>query len=154
MQDTLRVLLVEDDENKRLQIVNTLNTRSEVGSITQAKSYKSGLRALLGEEFDLVLLDMTLPMFDVGPNEHGGKTEVYAGRDLFKQMERRRIFTPVILITQYTSFGEGEEQLTLDELDSHLGKQHPNQYLGHVYYDAVQEEWKTTLDNLLASFSD
>jgi len=153
MSQALRILLVEDDENKRSQISSALRELDVVDDVRDARSYKSGLRALMDEPFDLVMLDMTLPMFDVGPGEPGGETKLYAGRDLLRQMQRRQIDTPAIVVTQYTSFGEGSEQVTLDELDNQLRSLHHTQYKGHVYYDAVQESWRRQLARFVSDFA-
>ena len=150
MPTPLNILLVEDDENKRLQLITALNEMPEVGRVLDVHSYKSGLRELIsGSDFDLVMLDMTLPMFDVGPDEPGGATRLYAGRDLLRQMQKRALSAPVVVVTQYTAFGEGSDRLTLDELDVELRGRHPRQYIGHVSYDAVQVGWRRKLSDIV-----
>ena len=92
----MRLLVVEDDENKRTQIMSFMNQAVPGAEITTAASYQSGVRELLRGPYDLILLDMTMRTYDITPEEEGGRPQAYAGRSILRQMERRDIRIPEI----------------------------------------------------------
>jgi CheY-like chemotaxis protein len=148
----MRLLVVEDDENKRTQILGFLGERFSSVDVVAAESLQSGLKLILGGQFDLILLDMTLPTFDIGIDEDGGRPRAYAGREILRQMDRRKIGTPVVVLTQFDKFGEGDDALTLSELDHRLRETHPNTYQGAIYYSSSVEEWKEELARKMSHF--
>ena len=145
----LKILIVEDDENKRSQIYDFVNSIHSSYIIKTARSLQSGLRAIIEGEINLIILDMTLPTFDINVNEHGGRPQAYAGREILRQMDRRNIHTPVIVVTQFDRFGEGNDVLTLTELDAQLKTAHSTNYKGSVYYNVTLEGWKEELRKLM-----
>jgi len=145
----MNVIIIEDDENKRYQLKEFVDSLLPESEVTVNKSLQSGLRSILEKHFDLVLLDMTMPTYDIDIEEDGGRTQPLAGRELFFQMERRDIEVPVIVVTQFDLFGTGKEALTLDELDLKLRREHPRNYRGYVYYSTALEKWKKDLEALI-----
>jgi CheY-like chemotaxis protein len=148
----MRVLIIEDDENKSQQLQTFVRDIVPNASIAVAKSYNSGMREILAADQDLVLLDMTLPAFDIGLNDEGGHPQHYGGRLILQQMQRRSIETPVVVVTQFDVFGTGADKLTRDELDKRLKGDHPSIYLGTIYYNAAVEGWKGQLRKYLEKF--
>jgi CheY-like chemotaxis protein len=148
---TFNILLVEDDENKRNQIGGFISEMYRPAVITYARSLQSGVKAVIGGGIDLIILDMTMPTFDISTEDEGGRPQIYAGRELLRQMDRRRMRTPVVVVTQFNKFGEGKESLDLGELDEQLRESHPHTYRGVVYYDAAVEGWKKSLEKLINS---
>jgi len=139
------VLIVEDDENKRLQLVQFITELLPQSDIQIAKSFHSGLQLIIDENHDLILLDMTMPTYDIGQYEDGGRPQHYAGREILRQMARRQILTPVLVITQFDVFGEGADAMTRDQLDKQLRINYPQTYIGTVYYNAAMGGWKHAL---------
>jgi CheY-like chemotaxis protein len=146
----MRILVIEDDENKRSQLVAFLGEVIEAASIQIAKSLQTALKKINKETFDLILLDMTLPTFDIAVDEDGGRPRIYGGREILRQMERNGINTPVIMVTQFDRFGKGADSLTLKELDSQLQIAHSRNYTGAVFYNPAVESWKPNLRELIA----
>lgn len=145
----MRVLLIEDDENKREQLAAFVGSVLAPEVIAIARSMNSGLRSLIAGSYGLVLLDMTMPTFDIGPDEDGGRPQAYAGREILRQMDRRGLRTPVIVVTQFDRFGEGTDTTDLTELDAQLKRDHPNTYRGVVYYNVSLTGWREGLLNLI-----
>ena len=145
----MKVLLVEDDENKRAQIAGHLRNSPRVSSVDWAGSYSSALKYLISKSYDIVVLDMTLPTFDVSPDDDGGRPQALGGQELLKQMKRRAITTPVVVVTQFDRFGERRDALTLEQLDRQLSTDHANIYIGSVYYNATVEGWKDQLSSFI-----
>ena len=145
----MRVLLVEDDENKRSQMIRLLREDSAIQDVEISASYIGGVDRVLGGAFDLVVLDMTLPTYEVTADEEGGRPRAFGGRDILRQMKRRGIITPVIVVTQFDKFGDSGESKTREELDRELAEAHPKNYRGMVYYNSALEGWKDELTNAI-----
>lgn len=145
----MRILIVEDDDNKRSQLDQLVHECFHLADVQNARSLQSGLRWIKGNTADLILLDMTLPTFDIGPGETGGRTHAFGGREFLREMRRFRVSIPVIVVTQFETFGSGSEMTTLEALDGELRSSHPDVYQGAVYYHAAVESWKERLKTLM-----
>jgi CheY-like chemotaxis protein len=149
----MRILIVEDDDNKRSQLFQFIKELLPGSEVAYARSLQSGLRWIRSNNADLILLDMTLPTFDVGPGEAGGRTHPFGGREFLREMRRFKIDTPVVVVTQFETFGSGPGMTTLDALDEELAREHSSVYIGSVYYHAAVESWKDRLQELVVSGS-
>lgn len=148
----MRVLLAEDDDEKATRIGEYVTSTFPRHSLDTARSVDSALRSLVTAQasspFDLLLLDMTMPTFDVSTFEPGGgETENFAGRQLLAQMKLRRISVPTIVVTMY----DGIADVSLSVLSAELKRDFPAVYLGLVYYSQSQEGWKNSLKTLMES---
>ena len=151
-----KILLIEDDADKSKKIQLFLKTLYQC-DITEKKSYKSSLKELIsnGDDYDFILMDMSMPNFDISEEEpDGGSHESFAGRDLLEQMKLREIETSVFIITQYDTFGESFNKLSLEELKSQLNDQFCPIYKDTIYYNTAQENWKNELKEKLGKLDD
>lgn len=145
----MRAILVEDDAAKAARIVEFVESLVADIDIRVARSYKSGLQALLEGAYDFALLDMTLPTFDISAAEHGGKPLIFGGKELLRQMKRRKISTPTVVTTQFEQFGSGVDVVTRDALEEELSNEYDGLFVGMVYYHATEEIWKYHLSDIL-----
>lgn len=139
----MNILLIEDDDDKIQKI--TLFLYEFLGQnikIEIKKSYNSGIIELVNKNpYDIVLMDMSMPTYDLEDED----TESYAGRDLLEQMKFRKIFYPTIIITQYDTFGDYINKLTLEELEIELENKFKPNYRATVYYSSSENDWKFQL---------
>ncbi|WP_459477360.1 response regulator [Clostridium saccharoperbutylacetonicum] len=142
----MKILIIEDDDNKSEQISQYINNRNDCELVIK-KSYLSGIKEIFNGNHDLILLDMSMPTYDITPTEPGGRFRLFGGEDILREMKRKKIDGKAIVITQYDSFGDGE--ITLEELDERLYKQFPLIYLGLVYYNASISNWSDNLNKLI-----
>lgn len=148
----MKLLIVEDDPNKSRQITEYLESEFENLSIVHGRSYQSGLKACLeSTSLDIVVLDMTMPTFDVSVGDKGGRPRIFAGRDILREMQRKGVSTRVIVVTQFETFGEASERLSLRELTNELKVAFPLLFVGSVYYHPSQSDWKRKLLSLIRS---
>ena len=146
----MQVLLIEDDELKRGRVAEFVLSSVPGVQLRSARSVHSGVAAILAGKVDLVILDMSLPAFDPSADEDGGTRKTYGGREVLRQMEAHDIEAPVIVVTQFDQFGEGDRALSLAQLDDRLTEAHPN-YLGAVQYRSEFEGWKDALAKRIRS---
>ena len=147
----MRILFIEDHPRKKEQIIGFLNEIFKEPMIETRESYNSGLRELISNNqgYDILLLDMSMPNYDITTEDNGGDWLPFAGKLILKNMYLREILTKVIVITMHGSFDDGTK---LTELDNDLKEEFPNNYVGYVYYALTNIEWKVQLESHLKSF--
>ena len=65
-----------------------------------------------------------------------------------------KIETSVFIITQYDTFGESFNKLSLEELKSQLNDQFCPIYKDTIYYNTAQENWKNELKEKIGKLDD
>jgi len=135
----MKVLFIEDNPQKLKQVSDFIEQQYDNIELTVRRSYNSGLRELIkNNSYSLILLDMSLPNYDIEPGESGGDFEKYAGKFLLNEMYRRDITIKVLIITMYLNYVD-------EEFSSELKDNFPN-YLGVVYYNVKEPDgWKNEL---------
>lgn len=141
----MKTLIIEDDANKLRAIQEFMQQYWHV-SCSCKMSFHSGMKALYDESYDLLLLDMSMPMYDVTVHDTGGRPLPLAGRDILFKMRRGAVKTKVVVITQYEDF----EGISLERLDCELQNDFPTLYCGSVYYNTTHDTWKEELMSLLS----
>ena len=102
------------------------------------------LLELTKNEYDLVILDMSLPTFDNNESEH---FQPYGGLLFLDEVKRKKYKVPVVIVTQYASFGEGKGEMTLEEINLNCREKYPN-FKEIIYY--LDETWKEKLKKYIA----
>lgn len=145
----MTALIVEDDELKMRRLQAFLTGEVPKLEIELARSYKSGLRAIVNRPYALVILDMTLPSFDIQWGTDGGRPLSLGGRELLRQMKRRAATYPTAVVTGFDTFGFGPEAVTLAQLNDELVREFSDFYLGSVYFNATTDDWRDHLRELV-----
>jgi CheY-like chemotaxis protein len=147
----MNVLIVEDDPDKKQSIVEYLESLEIEMSITDKESINSGLRELLfRSDISLIILDMSMSIDNItNEDPEGGGHENFAGKMFLEQMFLRGIKIPVIVVSQFGSFGKGLNKISLPLLDKELQEKHPDFYLGAIYYNSALDEWKSKLKDII-----
>src|SRR5690606_22360691 len=104
----INILLIEDDKKKSDDIISHINNKFTNSEILLKESYHSGIKILIREPFDLLLLDMSMPTWDRSPSEAGGEYEKFGGIKILKELARKKKLLPTILITMFDNFGESD----------------------------------------------
>jgi PAS domain S-box-containing protein len=95
MDQSLKILLIDDDEVDRMMARRALTAAGIGGEFAEASDAKTGIRLLAERAFDVALLDHALPDMD--------------GLSAMKAIRAAGITTPVILLT-----GQGDERLAVE----------------------------------------
>lgn len=156
----MKILFIEDDDEKRKKIVDFLSKEYSTMELTTKFAYHSGLLELVSKtNYDLVLMDMSMPSFDISlDNPDGGSPESFAGRKLLEQMKFRNINFPTIIITQFDSFGKYSDKLSLEELKHEMKQKYSPIYRCTIYYHSSENTWqellKKEINDLQGLFND
>ena len=141
----MKILLVEDNYHKRQKIIDFINTNYTEPNISEAHSFSSGSKAATESDYDIVILDISLPTYDKIGNEAGGRKRMFGGREIARKLTRRRPGSKIVFLTQYDAFSEGGLSLSFDELGEILRVECGESYLGLIHYDSAKSSWKESL---------
>ncbi len=144
----MKILIIEDHPYKLGQVKDFLSEKFPSIKIAVRNSYNSGLRELImhNEDYKLLLLDISMPNYDISSEENGGDFLPMAGKLILKEMYLREIPTKAIVVTMHGSFEDGTK---LAELDKALMDEFKENYIGYVYFTGIHTEWKKNLELLI-----
>ncbi len=137
----MKVLIVEDTDIKRKVLSDFIATNYANSDIVEAVSFQDGVDKLKYGPYDIVLLDMTMPTYNITSEDAGGKKRPFAGREIISKMFRRKLHYPVIVVTRFDVFPDEHCNITLQELHSQLTDEYSSVYKGYVFYDQVKTGW-------------
>lgn len=148
------LLLIEDDNNKSKQIINAIReVYSTKFNISEAHSFQKGMKKIRTENYDCLLLDMTLPTYDIDTNHSGGETKKFGGIEILEEMKIRDIHLKTIIITQFDTFGEGKNLITIKELRKDLKRDYSENFEEIIYYNSSLTTWRDRLIKILERYS-
>lgn len=147
----MKILLIEDDEEKMEKILDFINHQYPNSTIEIARSFNAGLRSIIKSgALDVILLDMSMPNYNATEEDpSGGAPEHFAGREILSQMKLRGINIPTIVVTMFDLFGESNDKISFSQLELQLKKMYAPTFWGMVYYNSGQEGWKNSLGSLI-----
>ena len=88
----MKVLFVEDENVKQSNIVTYLKDELGVENISVVNSLMGGMLALRNGKFDIVLLDMSLPLYDInGEDEELNEFEAFGGIEILDEIDRKEL---------------------------------------------------------------
>lgn len=149
----MKILFIEDHPLKQSHINKYIKESIPNSTIDTRNSYISGLKELItnSEDYDVLLLDISMPNYDISSSDSGGDWMPLAGKKILKEMYLREIKTRAIVVTMHGSFDDGTK---ISELDKELKSEFAENYIGYVYYSQIDEDWKGNLSELLNKIKD
>lgn len=144
----MEILVIEDDELKHEHLERFIESIFVECSVNWKKSYQSGLEEIMTVSYDLVLLDMSMHIYEKSGQEPGGSFETYAGRMILSEIDLNEIQTKVIVVTGYDVFGDGK---TLGTLKDEIREEFGDCYIDTVYFLGSEDKWKKQLRALIES---
>jgi CheY-like chemotaxis protein len=140
-----RVLVVEDDPHKRDQIARVIQSERAEAVLVEAQSVNAAKDRLRDTQFELVVLDMSLPSYSVDAAETGGYPQVFGGRELLSYLDFLDATALVIVITQFDRFDSGIEDITLESLAAELRGKFSKRLLSVIHFSSTSEAWRSEL---------
>ncbi|MDT8989453.1 response regulator [Curvibacter sp. APW13] len=146
---TFRVLIVEDIETKRLSVEQLVVAAFSDVQVDSAASVNSAIKLLNEHDYCLVLLDMSLPTYDLTKAEGGGTPRPRGGMELFAHLDGIGIEVPVIVVSAYGALEEKGSLISLEEISTQLRVAYPGLFRGSVLFDSVYTVWASELSELI-----
>jgi DNA-binding NarL/FixJ family response regulator len=146
-----RILIVEDNQLKLEKLKGFLATEFKEIELVERTSYNSASKeiALNYENYDLVLLDMSMQTYDISIEESGGEPEPLAGKNILKQIYLRDIPIKVLVVTMYENYVDGTK---ITQLDEQLKYDYPDNYCGFIFFSHTNLDWATELKKSINKF--
>lgn len=140
----MKILVIEDEENKANHVISLLHDAVK-NDINWSRSYMGALIQLKRNQYDIVILDMSLPLNDNNHMQEDFNT--FAGLEILDELKRKRRKESVIVFTAFDILGEKEKRISLSELDEKMQIQYPSNYIGCVHYNALSLKWQDEILN-------
>lgn len=145
----MRVLLVEDEGPKRQHIQQFCEEVFPELTVDWTGSVRGATDFLTKTTPDLILLDMSLPTFQIGAKEKGGRPQGTGGIEVIRFIDMMDLRIPIVVVTAYPAISIEGRQHTLEEIDLILKTDHQLNYCGLVYFNSVYSTWRSDLEALL-----
>lgn len=145
----MKILIAEDESQKLEHICEFVTSHFPAGEKLVAKSVTAAIDILEDNAPDLLLLDMSLPTFEIGGTEPGGRPQGFGGIEILRQADYLDAHVPTFVITAYEGFEDGMRAVDLSELRRKLEAEHPSNFRGIVYYSGLGGEWRSDLLRLM-----
>ena len=147
----MKLLIVEDDQFKLGRLKGFLSELTREMAILEARSVASGKDLIRRETFDLVLLDMSLPSYDIDIEQHepGGTPQIFGGRELLGYLDFRGLDVPVVVVTQFERFWTGYEEIDITNLGRLLKRDFSSNFREIIYFNTGSESWQTALQRII-----
>ncbi len=146
----MKILLIEDNEHKRKKINDFINNLNLDINIDLACSYTTGLNKAKTETYDLLILDMSMPTFDKTPNESGGRFRTFGGKEIIRQLKRKRKEVAFCIVSSYPKFSEDNNQtFSLEDIGKMLEEVSPEYYIGTIFYNTREIKWREDLEKII-----
>ncbi len=143
----MKVLCIEDNSEKFENISRQIKFSVPDAEIENAESGNEGLRRLFLNKYDLLILDMSLPI-----DSFSTRKDMLYGEAILREIKRRKKEIKVIVITGFDQFETKNERLTFDELYSRLKDKYKSYLMAMIYYDQSSIEWSNTIRENLKEF--
>jgi len=143
----MKILIVDDSEYKVKKVSLLIDSIKDKNiSYEKAFSYTSGLNKALEKDFDLLILDMSMPTYDKTKNESGGRFRIFGGREIVRQLKREKKLKPFIILTQYNKFDDNNKIKSLEDIEELFKKNFNEYHKKTIYYDTSSAKWKILLE--------
>lgn len=141
----MKILFIEDDKYKRESVIVFIKSLQPNTEIDTAASYESGVQMGVDNQYDLILLDMTIPNFDTSEGRTGGQSFKNGGEMIVRELLDEDIDFRCVVLTQYETFNNE----SIDQISERISLRCGDKYLGYIKYNKLDEEWKDNLKQLL-----
>ena len=149
----IRILLADDSPEKITYIKEALDKSIKYGNLDITKSYKSTMMAIKKQQYDLLILDMSMPTFETQDDKSVLTPRPLAGKDVLSKLHYRKIKLPVIILTQFDVFGRLVDTIGLSDLTEDLSESFPDNFKGCVFYEPQSSKWVNELISIIKRIS-
>lgn len=141
----MKILIVEDEAQKLNELIFFFRSLPSA-EYESARSVRAALDYFReGGHADLMILDMSLPTFDIDESESGGTPRPFGGIDVLRNLDRLDIAIPTVVLTGYQSFEDESRVISLQELGGSMREEFGEFLLDVVQYTPFSNDWMEKL---------
>ena len=137
----MKILLVEDDSYKSSAIKQWIEREFKGTYVELAISYREGCLLALNGSYDLLVLDMSLPV-----RKQKIDTIVNGGELIIRELLDEEVPFKAVVLTQYETFN-GE---TIEAIDEKLSLMCGDCFYGCISYNSQDDSWKNNLKSIIS----
>lgn len=145
----MKILIIEDETYKLDKVRSYIALKFPESTTDTAASYTEGLTKLLTHQYDVSIIDMTIPSHSKTSTENGGRLRSFGGHEIARAIVRKSIGVPFIIFSQFSTFPDKDKTLSLDDLVAEISAFCGQLYLGTVFFDSVSAEWEEVLYSII-----
>jgi CheY-like chemotaxis protein len=140
------IVLVEDEDPKLTHIKHYIKSLLPDSTLVTARSVNSAIDCIEEHTPDLVIIDMSLPTFEVGGRESGGRPQPFGGVEILRHMALSKVRCSTIVLTGYEAFKkETGKSVNLEQLSAELTEEFGPSLIGVLRYNSTYDQWKNQL---------
>jgi len=139
-------MLVEDNDHKRERVTTYIREILPSADLLEGNSYASGCQLAERDDYDLIILDISLPTYDRAAGEGGGRFRPFGGREIARKIRRRGSGAKILFVTQYQAFSDRGNSYSFEELEMRLREECGENFLALIYFDSSKSQWKSELE--------
>lgn len=140
--DMIDVLVIEDDEFKATDILRLVREVIDDAMVNRAASVTSALRAITSGKFDLVIMDMSLPTFDLSGPGGGGSPQGQGGVEILRLARRLGTLSPFVVVTQYPDIDINGDNVPLEQAAKRLSDRFGLCVQACLPYEFDSDDWQ------------
>lgn len=145
----MKILIAEDENQKLAHIREWVCGFFKGADILIAKSVKAANEMLEDHSPEVMMLDMSLPTFEIGVGEPGGRPQGFGGVEVLRFADFLNLRVATFVITAFEGFENGSKTVDLAELRAKLADEHEGNFRGVVYYSGLGGDWGGELRRLV-----
>lgn len=151
LNSDMKILIVEDNDIKFNILRSWFEERFAGSDIQRASSYQSGVRSILKNEYDWVILDMTLPPADELSEVLNREPLTFGGELVLREVSRRKVKPRIIVVSQYKTFLRNEEAVSFEKLREELLSDYEELVVDCVRLEADRVDWKVAIEKIICN---
>ncbi|HFG2126878.1 TPA: hypothetical protein ACGF4W_001743 [Vibrio cholerae] len=147
------ILIIEDEDPKRRHIEEHIKSHLDDVSLDVIflHSVSSSLDYLDNNEPELIILDMSLPTYDISDIEGGGRPQGFGGVEILRHLKMSGSSCPTLVLTGYEAFMREEGLVELSQISDELKGEFGTFLIDVLYYNSAYSEWKNRISVTLKS---
>lgn len=138
----MKVLIVEDDAYKLDALSEVVNEIASPCSIDPCRSVQSAVSSLAANEYDIVVLDMSLPSHDLEKGSMLGIPRLSGGMEVLFELDYSSASSKIIIVTQYPEIEMSGELVSLDRVINFISREYLMEVTACIYYDPDTKAWR------------
>lgn len=147
----MRILVIEDDEFKAADILRAIEELSGAIETERAASVTSALRKITTEDYDLLVLDMSLPTFDLSGPGGGGSPQGQGGVEVLRLAKWLGKGAPVVVVTQYPDIEIDGREAPLSSAAARLSERFEIDVKLCILYEFDSDTWRSKFVDVVSA---
>lgn len=145
----MKILVIEDDEFKFRAIRKLVSSKYSGVNFVFANAISSGIKALMEDTYDCILLDIALPGRHTKKGEGTPISFLSGGTEILQELDYTERSEPVIIVTQFPEITFNRKAYALSKIQSVIDEELNVNLIGVVHFKRNETEWKESLVALL-----